>query len=1031
MDIFIKKYNLQRILFLIVSLLAFYLVYWQFGMLLFHTLIELSTVLIGIMMFIVAIKTKEFSRNNFLLFLGTGFLFIAILDLFHLLTVPGMAFFPDISIQTTLHFWIFARLFEGILLLISPIFFTKRLNETVMLFLGSFIVFAIFWISVSFEAPILITQEGLTPFKNNMEYFIIAILLVTAFLFYRRKKFLSLSVYNYLLSAIILGVSSEYSFTLYVDFQNTAFIVGHILKFISFICIYRAIIHTTLTEPFRQLSRVSNSYDVIPHPAIIVNSKGVIQSVNHAASQFIKFDHVEQLIGEDAHDYFHPQNVDKNKCLLCKAIKEHTDLNGDILEYPNSISNQWIEVYSEKVEVRMSDYLFLQLLIDVTENKLAFSKLKQTTQQLSYTQRNAHIGSWNLVFSTGQLWWSDEVYSIFEVDKNTTREHSVAFIEMTHPEDRKRVDKAFNDSVNQKYKYDVEYRLLMNDGRIKYVHEQCETIYDDAGKAIKSLGSVQDITSRNEMKEALIRNEKMDALGKLTGGVAHDFNNLLGVISGFSELLVKELKGNDELTKYADYINNAASRGADLTKKLLSFSKKNSTQVECININQLISSNEVLIKKTLTSQVDFITDLSPKLWHVQLNINEFDDVILNMCINSLHAMPNGGSLTITTANVNLSSLNAKFLDTKAGDYVVVTITDTGFGMSEEVKSKIFDPFFSTKADKGTGLGLSQAYGFVQSSSGAINVRSQIGVGSSFEMYFPRYTADKEVEKPSVISEYISENNLSGNETILVVDDEPALAEFARCLLQEYGYSVLVAESAKQALSILQDSSNEVELLISDIIMPEMNGYELVERVEKLYPEIRTLLASGFKGDIKNVYKGITIDKPFDALTLLSHVRQSIDSTNKLSTHNEHQSPKLLQLHWGEEMSLDDGGIIDQDHQRLIEFINKCHRMDRFKLLDDIFYEYIEELIQHMTEHFEYEERMMRERQYPFYKNHYDVHRLMVKQLLNISKYQNTQEIYQWIITDLSEWLSEHILGLDRAFISYSLQQKTKKYALDD
>jgi len=1025
MSSFKKRSQLNHAVLLPLTVLSFIFIHWQFGMLLFHTLIELSTVFIGLMMFSVAINTKEFSRNDFLLFLGIGFLFIASLDLLHLLTVPGMNFFPEISIQTTLHFWIYARLFEAIMLICSPIFLTKKLNEKTVLLSGFLVVLAISWLSIVYESPILITKDGLTPFKNNMEYFIIAIMLVTIFFFYQRKSLLSPDVFYYLVSAIILGIFSEFVFTLYVDFHSSAFTLGHLLKFISFFLIYRAIVHTTLTKPFKQLKKVSNSYDIIPHPAIIINSHGIIQSINSAAKEFIKHNNGE-VINKNIHNLFHPQGIDKSDCLLCKAYKTNTTINGKTIEYPEL--NQWIDVYSEKVENQEGSDLFLQLLIDVTENKEAYSKLNQITQQLSYTQENAHIGSWQLDLATGSLWWSDETYNIFDIDKNTSFNHEESFIKMTHPEDRERVDKAFKDSINQQSKYDIEYRLLMSDGRLKYVHEQCKTFYDDTGKATKSFGSVQDITQRHYMSEALNRSEKMDALGKLTGGVAHDFNNLLGVILGFSELLTKELKGNDELTNYTNYINRAASRGADLTRKLLSFSKKQPVKIASANINQLIHSSEGLIKKTLTTQVDFTTKLSPDLWNTQLNINDFDDVILNMCINSLHAMPNGGSLTISTENEHLPTSKARQLDIEGGDYVIVTITDTGFGMSEEIKNKIFDPFFTTKADKGTGLGLSQTYGFIQSSGGAISVQSKIGEGTCFEMYFPRYCVDKEIEKTSIAADDIPKKYLTGNETILVVDDEKALAELAKSILQKYGYKVFVTGSAKEALTLLQDFPNEIKLLISDIIMPEMNGYELADRVKNLYPGMNILLTSGFRGDVNNTYEGIIIDKPYDEFTLLSQTRQTLDSSRLSSNNiqNEHQPCKVLPLSWNKDMSLDSGGIVDQGHQELIEFINKCRRMDRYKLLDDVFYKHIKELSYHMTEHFKCEEHMMKKAKYPFYKNHYDVHRLMEKQLSTISKSQNNQEIYQWIITDFSEWVSEHILGLDKAFISYNLQQKLKE-----
>lgn len=1021
MTYFIKKNKMIDMAFLSVALIIFTVIQWQFGLLLFHTLIELSTIFIGIMMLIIALNTKQFTRNDYLLFLGIGFFFVALLDIFHLLTVPGMAFFPNISIQITLHFWIYTRLFEAVILLLSLYFLKNKLNENIVFLLGIVVVFIICWISFTYEQPILITEDGLTAFKNNFEYLIIAIMLFTIFVYYQKKSLFPKDVFNYLIFAIIFGVISEYAFTFYLDFKSTAFTIGHLLKLISFGLIYQAIVHTTLREPFKQLSRASSSYNVIPHPAVIINKEGVIQYINDSAKEFVND---KSVLGKPIHPLFHPQEIEEKDCLLCQAYINKTVVKGDVLQF--SKIDKYYQVYSETILEQLSNNSVVQLFIDVTENKKAYSSLQNITQQLIYTQKNAHIGSWKLDFDTNNLWCSDEVYDIFEIDKNKFRATYQAFVDAIHPEDKVLVEQAYNGSIEHKSKYDIEHRLLMTDGRIKYVHEQCITIYDDAGKPLQSLGSVQDITQRHEMTEALNRAEKMDALGKLTGGVAHDFNNLLGVILGYSEILAKELKDNAELTQYVDFISKAGYRGANLTRKLLSFSKNKSSEVACININQLITSNEEIIKKTLAGQINFETTLLTNLWNVQININDFDDVILNMCINSFHAMPKGGSLKITTKNETLTHDKAALLNTATGDYVVLTVEDTGSGMSEDIKNKIFDPFFTTKKDKGTGLGLSQAYGFIKSSGGVIQVHSEIGVGSRFIMYFPRFISDN--KNQAIVNEDSVEQELTGNETILIVDDEKPLEELAQHLLQAKGYTVYVAENALQALLMLEDFSNEIDLVLSDIIMPEMNGFELAKEISKIYPNINILLASGFQDDNQsNDYKGTIIAKPYDAFTLLSNVRQCLDSIKKPKNNSLLEPTKLPQLQWHDEMSLDDGGSLDQAHKNLIMFINKCHRMDRYKLLDDIFNKHVKELIQHVTEHFENEERQMLACNYPFYKNHCDVHHLMKKQLNSISNSQNTQEIYQWIITDFSEWVHDHILGLDRAFITFSRQQSNHSY----
>ena len=394
----------------------------------------------------------------------------------------------------------------------------------------------------------------------------------------------------------------------------------------------------------------------------------------------------------------------------------------------------------------------------------------------------------------------------------------------------------------------------------------------DANNKRRFIGSCQDLTQLMHQEEQLRRTQKMDALGKLTGGIAHDYNNMLGVITGYAELLEEELETQPTLMKYAQAIQQAGHRGAKLTRKLLSFSKQNASEPDILNINTLLLEEQHMLEKTLTVRIKLIFDLEENLWPVWLDISDMTDVILNMSINAMHAIENNGQLTISTHNETLNALDAQLLDLKPGEYTSINITDTGSGMDTATKGKIFDPFFSTKGTKGTGLGLSQVYGFVKNSGGAINVYSEIGLGTRFALYFPRYNAGSKKQEAEIAE--VNTDSLEGNQRILIVDDEPALINLCSEILQQKGYLVFSAENAKKALEILEQEP--IDLLLSDVIMPEMNGYELASIVQSKYPDIKIQLASGFTDDRHvdktdlNLQKNI-LKKPYNSHELLKKV----------------------------------------------------------------------------------------------------------------------------------------------------------------
>lgn len=465
---------------------------------------------------------------------------------------------------------------------------------------------------------------------------------------------------------------------------------------------------------------------------------------------------------------------------------------------------------------------------------------------MAEAQQMSKIGSWELDLITNDLKWSDEIFRIFEIDQTKFKATYDAFLNAIHPDDRDMVNAAYSESLANKTPYSIDHRLRMPDNRIKYVQERCQTFYDDEGKPILSTGTVQDITEHTELEETIRRTQKLDALGKLTGGIAHDYNNMLGVILGYTELLKDQLHDQPELEGYVDEIHNASDRGARLTKKLLAFSRLKTSGIQVLNLNTILLDKQDMLEKTLTARIKLVLDLEENLWSTRLDSSDLENAVLNMSINAMHAIDGNGKLTIKTHNQQISEADAQLLGVDKGDYVVFSITDTGCGMDEATKEKIFDPFYSTKGVKGTGLGLSQVYGFIDHCNGAIKVYSELDQGTKFTLYFTRCS---EISDDNPVFEDNKEESIKGNEAILIVDDEPALCNLASELLKHNGYNTFTAQSGKEALNIIENES--IDLLLSDVIMPEMNGYQLATIVQDRYPGIKIQMVSGFADD-KNI-----------------------------------------------------------------------------------------------------------------------------------------------------------------------------------
>ena len=424
-----------------------------------------------------------------------------------------------------------------------------------------------------------------------------------------------------------------------------------------------------------------------------------------------------------------------------------------------------------------------------------------------------------------------------------------------------------------------EVQAKTKNGYIMPIRLSLAELPSDSGRK-RFIASCSDLTLVKKQEKQLRRSQKMDALGNLTGGIAHDFNNLLGVVMGYADLLNKRLEDNPTLKKYSEEIYNASERGARLTRKLLAFSKQAEPSVAEVDINELLADSKNMLERVLTARIQVEYILSGHVYKTKIDIGEFQDALVNLAINSMHAMDGVGVLTIGTSNASVGPEESLLLGVSVGDYICVSVGDTGSGIAPDIQERVFDPFFSTKDEKGTGLGLSQVYGFVERNGGVIKLDSEGGKGALFTLFFPRNFSSDDVS--SDIGD--TPNELRGNETILLVDDEPAMLEVTSEMLGSYGYQVTSVSSASEALAQLKEMN--YDLLLSDVILPEIDGNSLAEEVRKRYPNVKIQLASGFV-DNNNLDQADNemhrdgefhvLQKPFNSSELLARIRTLLDA----------------------------------------------------------------------------------------------------------------------------------------------------------
>ena len=523
---------------------------------------------------------------------------------------------------------------------------------------------------------------------------------------------------------------------------------------------------------------------------------------------------------------------------------------------------------------------------DITERKEVEEKLRQSEARLKLSQQSAKIGTWEWNLATNKTIWSDGVWNQLGLEIESIDTNYNKYMDFVLPEDVKGLEYALVNSVKCGGALDTEYRIRRTDDKISWICAKGSVVYEKNGKPERMVGVTIDVTDRKTAEENLHKTEenlrqaqKLESIGRLAGGIAHDFNNMLTAINGYSDLTLRSLGMEHPLRSNIQEIKNAGERSALLTSQLLAFSRQQILQPKILKINETISEITTLLKRLIGEDVRLVTDLHPAAGQIKADPGQITQVIMNLAVNSRDAIKKGGTITIETRKVKRDGNYVQGIGgSSAGNYVLLAVTDDGSGMDSKTMEHIFEPFYTTKEKGiGTGLGLATVYGIIEQSGGHIEVRSEIGKGSTFEIYLPQ--VDDETE--AIHQRTSADSHSKGKETIFIVEDEEIVRKLTSQILDSYGYRVIEAKNGTEALEMCQKGENNFDLLLTDVVMPQMGGFELSQHLLNMLPPFPILFTSGYTEDLHLRHELVDEDsnfihKPFTPESLALKIRKILD-----------------------------------------------------------------------------------------------------------------------------------------------------------
>jgi len=522
---------------------------------------------------------------------------------------------------------------------------------------------------------------------------------------------------------------------------------------------------------------------------------------------------------------------------------------------------------------------------DISERQAAEHALQTSEARLKRAQRMAKVGNWEYDIAKGKVWGSEEAFRIYGIDR--TSEFLPLDVVESYIIDAKRVNQALVDLITQIKTYDIEFQInSKNSEGLTYIHSIADLICDGDGKPVKVVGVIQDITERKraekereELEGKLRQAQKMEAVGRLAGGVAHDFNNMLNVIIGHAGMAMEDVDPSQPIYESLEEIRKAGERSSDLTRQLLAFARKQTVSPKLLDLNKTLGNTTSMLHRLMGEDIDLAWLPGENVWPVKVDPSQIDQILANLCVNARDAIADVGKVTIETGNAAFDEAYcSSHPGFNPGEYVFLAVSDDGCGMDAETLDNIFEPFFTTKeSGRGTGLGLATVYGVVKQNGGFINVYSEPGQGTTFKIYLPRYRVKAEA-MPEKVKRLPTER---GHETILLVEDEIAILRMTAQMLERLGYQVVTARTPGEAIRLAREHAGGIHLLVTDVVMPEMNGRDLAKNILSIYPNLKRLFMSGYTANIIAHHgvldEGVNfIQKPFSREQLSVKVREVLD-----------------------------------------------------------------------------------------------------------------------------------------------------------
>jgi PAS domain S-box-containing protein len=635
-----------------------------------------------------------------------------------------------------------------------------------------------------------------------------------------------------------------------------------------------------LTESKESGARYRGLLEAAPDAMVVVDQAGKIVLLNVQAEKQFGY-HRDELVGQQVKNII-PEGFAER--LIADGTRSAADALAQQIGTGIELSGRRKDGTEFPIEIMLSPLestegiLVTAAIRDISVRREADAALRRTSELLQASQSMAQVGGWEVDPVDNTMFWTDETYRIHDTSPAEYAPTLATAIQFYAPESIPIITAAIQEAVDHGTPFDLELELITAKDRRIWVHTK-GTVTMDQGRTVKITGVFHDITEQRELETQLRQAQRLEVVGQLAGGIAHDFNNLLTAIRGYSELVRRNLGPKDRNRADLDQVVLASDRAVELTRQLLAFSRRQVLQPRIVDPGELVAGVAPMLRRLLGEHIELVTYAAPDLGRVKVDPSQFEQIIVNLAVNARDAMPEGGKLRIETANIELGiGYVASHPGVTPGPYVALVVSDTGSGMSDAVKTHIFEPFFTTKEPgKGTGMGLATVYGIAQQSGGSIYLYSEPGYGTSFKIYLPRVD-DAAGAAASPVPTAVTP---TGSETILLVEDEEAVRAYAARILSEQGYIVLEAPGGAAALALVAAHPGPIDLLVTDVVMPGLQGHQLAERLSDIRPGLRVLYVSGFTEssvvDQGVVGEGIAfLPKPYTVDALGRAVRLVLD-----------------------------------------------------------------------------------------------------------------------------------------------------------